>query len=192
MAIYPKKNMSQPNQTDRVYLYLLGNLNIDRSNQAWTTEITYLPMAEGSAYLVATIAWYLRRMLSWRLSNTLDSQFSADALEDTIAEYGVPEIFNTDQGNEFTSEEPTGVLERQELQISMDGKGRWLDNVFVERLWRSVKYEEVYLNAYDNIGDARQSLDAYFRFYNEKRRHQSLDRQTPDSAYYQTAERRAA
>jgi len=192
VAVYPKKNLSQPNQAHRVYPYLLRNLNIDRPNQVWATDITYLPMARGFVYLVAVIDWYSRRVLSWRLSNTLDSQFCVDALEDAIAIYGAPEIFNTDQGSQFTSEEFTGVLKREEIQISMDGKGRWLDNVFVERLWRSVKYEEVYLKAYDNVGHARQSLDTYFRFYNEKRRHQSLDRQTPDSVYYQTVARRAA
>jgi len=192
VAVYPKKNLSQPNQAHRVYPYLLRNLNIDRPNKVWATDITYLPMARGFVYLVAVIDWYSRRVLSWRLSNTLDSQFCVDALEDAIAKYGAPEIFNTDQGSQFTSEEFTGVLKREEIQISMDGKGRWLDNVFVERLWRSVKYEEVYLKAYDNVGHARQSLDTYFRFYNEKRRHQSLDRQTPDSVYYQTAASRAA
>ena len=149
-------------------------------------------MARGFVYLVAVIDWYSRRVLSRRLSNTLDSQFCVDALEDAIAKYGAPEIFNTDQGSQFTSKEFAGVLKREEIQISMDGKGRWLDNVFVERLWRSVKYEEVYLKTYDNVGHARQSLNTYFRFYNEKRRHQSLDRQTPDSVYYQTATRRAA
>jgi putative transposase len=175
-----------------VYPYLLRHLNIDRPNQVWATDITYIPMARGFIYLVAVIDWYSRRVLSWRLSNTLDSQFCVDALEDAIAKYGAPEIFNTDQGSQFTSEEFTGVLKREEIQISMDGKGRWLDNVFVERLWRSVKYEEVYLKAYDNVAHAKQSLGAYFRFYNERRRHQSLDRQTPDSVYYQTAARRAA
>ena len=192
VAIYPKKNLSQPNQVHRVYPYLLRNLNIDRPSQVWATDITYLPMARGFVYLVAVIDWYSRRVLSWRLSNTLDSQFCVDALEDAIAEGGAPEIFNTDQGSQFTSEEFTGVLKREEIQISMDGKGRWLDNVFVERLWRSVKYEEVYLKAYDNVGHARQSLDTYFRFYNEKRRHQSLDRQTPDSVYYQAAARESS
>jgi len=192
VAVYPKKNLSRANQAHRVYPYLLRNLNIDRPNQVWATDITYLPMARGFVYLVAVIDWYSRRVLSWRLSNTLDSQFCVDALEDAIAKYGVPEIFNTDQGSQFTSEEFTGVLKREEIQISMDGKGRWLDNVFVERLWRSVKYEEVYLKAYDNVGHAKQSLEAYFKFYNEKRRHQSLDRKTPDSVYYQTAARRAA
>ena len=192
VAVYPKKNLSRANQAHRVYPYLLRNLNIDRPNQVWATDITYLPMARGFVYLVAVIDWYSRRVLSWRLSNTLDSQFCVDALEDAIAKYGAPEIFNTDQGSQFSSEEFTGVLKREEIQISMDGKGRWLDNVFVERLWRSVKYEEVYLKAYENVGHARQSLETYFKFYNEKRRHQSLDRQTPDSVYYQTAARRAA
>ena len=149
-------------------------------------------MARGFVYLVAVIDLYSRRVLSWRLSNRLDSPFCVDALEDAIAKYGAPEIFSTGQGSQFTSEEFTGVLKREEIQISMDGKGRWLDNVFVERLWRSVKYEEVYLKAYDSVGYARQSLDTYFKFYNEKRRHQSLDRQTPDSVYYQTAARRTA
>ena len=192
VAVYPKKNLSRANQAHRVYPYLLRNLNIDRPNQVWATDITYLPMARGFVYLVAVIDWYSRRVLSWRLSNTLDSQFCVDALEDAIAKYGAPEIFNTDQGSQFTSEEFTGVLKREEIQISMDGKGRWLDNVFVERLWRSVKYEEVYLKAYDNVGHARQSLAAYFKFYNEKRRHQSLDRQTPDSVYYEQVAREAA
>ena len=192
VAVYPKKNLSRANQAHRVYPYLLRNLNIDRPNQVWATDITYLPMARGFVYLVAVIDWYSRRVLSWRLANTLDSQFCVDALEDAIAKFGAPEIFNTDQGSQFTSEEFIGALKREEIQISMDGKGRWLDNVFVERLWRSVKYEEVYLKAYDNVGHARQSLDTYFRFYNEKRRHQSLDRQTLDSVYYQTAARRAA
>jgi len=192
VAVYPKKNLSRANQAHRVYPYLLRNLNIDRPNQVWATDITYLPMARGFVYLVAVIDWYSRRVLSWRLSNTLDSQFCVDALEDAIAKYGAPEIFNTDQGSQFTSEEFTGVLKREEIQISMDGKGRWLDNVFVERLWRSVKYEEVYLKAYDNVGHARQSLETYFKFYNEKRRHQSLDRQTPDSVYYEQVAREAA
>ena len=192
VAVYPKKNLSQSNRAHRVYPYLLRDLKIDRPNQVWATDITYLPMARGFGYLVAVIDWYSRRVLSWRLSNTLDSQFCVDALEDAIANYCAPEIFNTDQGSQFTSEEFSDVLKREEIQISMDGKGRWLDNVFVERLWRSVKYEEVYLKAYDSVGHARQSLDTYFKFYNEKRRHQSLDRQTLDSVYYQTAPRRAA
>jgi putative transposase len=192
VAIYPKKNLSQANQAHHVYPYLLRHLKIDRPNQVWATDITYIPMARGFVYLMAVMDWYSRRVLSWRLSNTLDSYFCVDALEEAIAKHGAPEIFNTDQGSQFTSEDFTGVLKRHDILISMDGKGRWLDNVFVERLWRSVKYEEVYLKAYDNVGHAKQSLDTYFRFYNERRRHQSLDRQTPDSVYYQTAAKRAA
>ena len=149
-------------------------------------------MAKGFVYLVAVMDWHSRRVLAWRLSNTLDAHFCVDALEEAIKLYGAPEIFNTDQGCQFTSEEFTGLLKQHEIKISMDGKGRWVDNVFVERLWRSVKYEEVYLKAYDSIGDARQSLDKYFTFYNQERRHQSLDRQTPDSVYYQQAARKAA
>ncbi len=192
VACYPKRNLSLANQAHHVYPYLLRNLKIDRPNQVWATDITYIPMARGFVYLVAVMDWYSRRVLSWRLSNTLDSHFCVTALEEAITKYGAPEIFNTDQGSQFTSEDFTRVLKRHEIRISMDGKGRWLDNVFVERLWRSVKYEEVYLKAYDTVGHARQSLDTYFRFYNERRRHQSLDRQTPDSVYYQTAARRAA
>ena len=149
-------------------------------------------MAKGFVYLVAVMDWYSRRVLAWRLSNTLDAHFCVDALEEAIERYGAPEIFNTDQGSQFTSEEFTGLLKKHEIKISMDGKGRWLDNVFVERLWRSVKYEEVYLKAYDSVADARQSLEKYFTFYNQKRRHQSLDRQTPDRVYYQQAAREAA
>jgi len=149
-------------------------------------------MAKGFVYLVAVMDWYSRRVLAWRISNTLDAHFCVDALEEAIERYGAPEIFNTDQGSQFTSEEFTGLLKKHEIKISMDGKGRWLDNVFVERLWRSVKYEEVYLKAYDSVADARQSLEKYFTFYNQKRRHQSLDRQTPDRVYYQQAAREAA
>jgi putative transposase len=175
-----------------VYPYLLRGLKIDRPNQVWATDITYIPMARGFAYLVAVMDWYSRRVLSWRLSNTLDTSFCIDALNEVIENYGAPEIFNTDQGGQFTSDEFTGVLKQHDIRISMDGKGRWVDNVFVERLWRSVKYEEVFLRAYDSIGDARDSLARYFAFYNSKRRHQSLNRQTPESVYYQGAAREAA
>lgn len=165
---------------------------IDRPNQVWATDITYIPMARGFVYLVAILDWYSRRVLSWRVSNTLDTRFCIDALKEAIDTHGVPTIFNTDQGSQFTSEEFTGVLKQHDIRISMDGKGRWVDNVFVEHLWRSVKYEEVYLRAYEGMGDARDSLGRYFAFYNAKRRHQSLDRQTPDSVYYQHAARVAA
>jgi putative transposase len=191
-ALYPKRNLSLANQAHKVYPYLLMNLVIGRPNQVWATDVTYIPMSRGFVYLVAIMDWYSRRVLSWRVSNTLDTCFCVDALNDVIETYGTPEIFNTDQGSWFTSEEFSGVLRQHDIRISMDGKGRWVDNVFVERLWRSVKYEEVYLRAYDSIGEARASLGRYFAFYNTKRRHQSLDRQTPDSMYYQDAVRMAA
>lgn len=186
-ALYPKRNLSLANQAHKVYPYLLRGLAIDRSNQVWATDITYIPMARGFVYLVAILDWYSRKVLSWRLSNTLDVSFCVAALEEAIEAHGAPAIFNTDQGSQFTSEEFTGALKRHDIRISMDGKGRWVDNVFVERLWRSVKYEEVYLRAYDNVADARSSLERYFVFYNTERRHQSLDRRTPDSVYYESA-----
>ena len=191
-ALYPKRNLSLANQAHKVYPYLLRNLVIDRPNQVWATDITFIPMARGFVYLVAVMDWYSRRVLSWRLSNTLDTSFCTEALEEAIERYGAPEIFNTDQGSQFTSDDFTGVLKEHDIKISMDGKGRWIDNVFVERLWRSVKYEEVYLKAYDDIRSARASLGNYFEFYNLERRHQSLDRQTPDQVYYGNVTRMAA
>jgi putative transposase len=191
-AQYPKRNLSLANQAHKVYPYLLRDLVIDRPNQVWATDITYIPMARGFVYLVAIMDWYSRKVLSWRVSNTLDTGFCVDALEEALETYGTPEIFNTDQGSQFTSEDFTGVLKQHGIRISMDGKGRWVDNVFVERPWRSVKYEEVYLRAYDSIPDARASLGRYFAFYNAERRHQSLDRRTPDSVYYKSAARLAA
>jgi len=191
-ALYPKRNLSLANQAHKVYPYLLRGLVIDHANQVWASDVTYIPMARGFVYLVAIMDWHSRKVLSWRVSNTLDASFCVDALNEAIEPYGPPEIFNTDQGCQFTSEEFTGVLKQHDIRISMDGKGRWVDNVFVERLWRSVKYEEVYLRAYDSIGEARASLGRYFAFYNGKRRHQSLDRRTPDSVYYQDAARMAA
>ena len=191
-AQYPKRNLSLADQAHKVYPYLLRGLVIDRPNQVWATDVTYIPMARGFVYLVAIMDWHSRKVLSWRVSNTLDASFCVEALEEAIETHGVPEIFNTDQGSQFTGEEFTGVLKRHGIRISMDGKGRWLDNVFVERLWRSVKYEEVYLKGYDGIAAARASLGRYFAFYNTERRHQSLDRRTPDSVYYQSAARLAA
>jgi putative transposase len=181
VALYPKRNLSLANQVHKVYPYLLRGLTIDRPNQVWATDITYIPMARGFVYLVAIMDWHSRRVLSWRVSNTLDTSFCIEALKEAIEDHGAPEIFNTDQGSQFTSEEFTGALKQHGIQISMDGKGRWV-----------VKYEEVYLKAYESIGDARESLDRYFAFYNNKRRYQSLDRQTPDSVYYQNAVREAA
>lgn len=192
VALYPKRNTSRRNPTHRVYPYLLRGLTIDRPNQVWAADVTTIPMAKGFLYLVAIIDWHSRKVLAWRVSNTLDASFCIDALEEAIETFGTPEIFNTDQGSQFTSEDFTDVLKRHGVRISMDGKGRWVDNVFVERLWRSVKYEEVYLKAYESIADARASLGRYFAFYNTERRHQSLERRTPDSVYYETAARLAA
>ena len=192
VALYPKRNLSLANQTNKVYPYLLRDLVIDRPNQVWSTDITFVPMAHGFVYLVAVMDWYSRRVLSWRVSNTLDTSFCIDALEEAIENYGIPEIFNTDQGSQFTSDDFTSALKENDIRISMDGKGRWIDNVFVERLWRSVKYEEVYLKAYDDTRGARESLGKYFDFYNMERRHQSLDRQTPNQVYYESAIRKAA
>ncbi len=192
VARYPGRHLSKPDIAHKIYPYLLRDLVIDRPNQVWSTDITYIPMARGFVYLVAVMDWYSRKVLSWRLSNTLDASFCVDALEEAVETYGAPEIFNTDQGSQFTSEDFTSVLKRHDIKISMDGKGQWVDNVFVERLWRSVKYEEVYLKAYDGMAEARASLASYFDFYNNERRHQSLDRQTPDGVYYQPAAMMAA
>ena len=192
VALYPKRNLSLANQAHKIYPYLLRNLVIDRPNQVWATDITYIPMARGFVYLAAVIDWHSRKVLSWRLSNTLDASFCVDALEEAIDTYGKPEIFNTDQGSQFTGTDFIDVLKREDIQIRMDGKGRWVDNVFIERLWRSVKYEEVYLKAYEDIRAARTSLARYFEFYNTDRRHQSLDRQTPDNVYYQHVAKMAA
>lgn len=192
-TLYPKRNLSLANHQHKIYPYLLRGLSIDRPNQVWSTDITYIPMAKGFIYLVAVMDWYSRRVLSWRVSTTMDTDFCVDALEEAIERHGCPEIFNTDQGSQFTSEDFTGILKANKIAISMDGKGRWVDNVFVERLWRSVKYEEVYLNAYDSVDEAKGSLGRYFKFYNNERRHQSLSKRTPDSVYYnQPVDRMAA
>ncbi len=185
-AIYRKKNTSRPHPDHQVYPYLLRNLRIDRPNQVWASDISYIPMARGFVYLVAVIDWYTRKVLAWRLSNTLSTDFCVEALEEAVAKYGSPEIFNTDQGCQFTSIEFTAVLKAHGVKISMDGKGRWRDNVFVERLWKSVKYEEVYLRAYDTVRDARASLARYFAFFNTRRPHTSLDRRTPDAVYFES------
>ena len=183
VAIYPKARTSKPGKGHKIYPYLLRNLRIDRPNQVWATDVTYIPMARGFVYLVAIMDWYSRKVLSWRLSTTMDTEPCVAALEEALARYGSPEIFNTDQGAVFTSEDFTGVLKQAGVDISMDGKGRWMDNVFVERLWRSVKYEEVYLKAYETVAEARQGIGTYFEFYNSERRHQSLNRQTPGQLY---------
>lgn len=191
-TLYPKRNLSLANQQHKVYPYLLKGLDINRPNQVWATDITFIPMAKGFVYLVAIMDWYSRKVLSWRVSTTMDTSFCVEALEEAIERYGCPEIFNTDQGTQFTSDDFTQVLKTNEIRISMDGKGRWVDNVFVERLWRSVKYEEVYLKAYDTVAEAKRSLGNYFTFYNTERRHQSLGKQTPDTVYNRLAGRMAA
>ena len=182
-ALYPKPRTSKPGKGHKIYPYLLRDLAIDRPNQVWATDISYIPMEKGFVYLVAVIDWYSRKVLSWRLSNSMESDFCVDALEEALSRYGCPDIFNTDQGAQFTSEAFTDVLKEAGIDISMDGKGRWIDNVFVERLWRSVKYEEVYLKAYETVAEARAGIDTYFQFYNSERRHQSMNRQTPDQVY---------
>lgn len=191
-TLYPKRNLSLANQKHKVYPYLLRGLDINRPNQVWSTDITYVPMAQGFIYLIAVMDWYSRKVLSWRVSTSMDTSFCIDALEDAIETYGSPEIFNTDQGSQFTSEEFTGVLKANDIAISMDGKGRWVDNVFVERLWRSVKYEEVYLNAYDTVADAKKRLGRYFERFNTKRRHQGINGLTPDMLYTQSVVKEAA
>ena len=185
-ALYPKPNTSRANHAHKVYPYLLRDLNIDRANQVWCTDITYIPMRKGFLYLVAVMDWHSRKVLSWRLSNTLDTEFCVAALREALHHYGTPEIFNTDQGCQFTSEAFTQVLKDAGIRISMDGKGRWVDNVFIERLWRSFKYEEVYLNAYESVPHARQRIRAWMEFYNQRRKHQSLEKMTPDALYYQS------
>jgi putative transposase len=193
-AIYRKPRTSTPGNgpEHRVYPYLLRKLAIEQANHVWTADITYLPMAKGFLYLVAIMDWASRRVLAWRTSNTLTTDFCVEALKEALARYGKPEIFNTDQGSQFTSEDFTSVLQDAGVRISMDGKGRWVDNVFVERLWRSVKYEEVYLNAYGSIAEANRRLAVYFDFYNRIRPHQSLERMTPDAAYFATQPMKAA
>lgn len=183
-ALYRKPNLSRRHAKHPVYPYLLRNLKIDRSNLVWATDITYIPMRRGFVYLVAIVDWHSRRVLSWRLSNTLTTDFCLDALQEAIMRYGRPEIFNTDQGSQFTSLEFTQRLKDNDIAISMDGKGCWRDNVFVERLWKSVKYEEVYLKAYDSVSEAKAHLGRYLDFYNARRPHQSLDGQTPDEIYF--------
>jgi len=182
-AIYPKKNTSAANKKHKIYPYLLRNLEINRANQVFCTDITYIPMAKGFVYLIAVMDWHTRKILSWRLSNTMDTHFCVEALEEAIEIYGAPEIFNTDQGSQFTSDAFTSVLKDNHIKISMDGKGCWVDNVMIERFWRSLKYEEVYLKAYNSVKQARQNIGEYIEFYNTERKHQSLE-QTPDQAYY--------
>ena len=183
-ALYRKANTSRRHAAHRIYPYLLRGLAIDRPNQVWAMDITYLPMARGFVYLAVVLDWATRRILAWRLSNSLTADFCVEALEEAIARYGAPEIMNTDPGSQFTGSEFIATLTEHAIRISMDGKGCWRDNVFVERLWKTIKYEEVYLHAYDTVSAAKDSLTRYIGFYNGRRPHTALDRQTPDAAYF--------
>jgi putative transposase len=182
-SMAPKPNTSRSAPEHPVYPYLLRNLDISRVNQVWATDITYIPLAHGFAYLVAVMDWYSRHVLSWRLSNTMDTSFCVDAIQEALWRFGKPEIFNSDQGAQFTAEAFTGILRQAGIKISMDGRGRCIDNVFVERLWRSLKYEEVYLHAYEDPLEARTGIGRYLDFYNHHRPHQALGYQTPASFY---------
>lgn len=181
-AIYTKPRTSKPNKENKIYPYLLRNLNIEKPDQVWCSDITYIPMRKGFLYLVAVMDWHSRYVVSWRLSNSMDVTFCTEALDDALAQ-GIPEIFNTDQGSQFTSDDFTDILKEKKVAISMDGKGRYLDNIFIERLWRSLKYEEVYLKAYEDIKQARVSIAEWIRFYNFERQHQSLGYRTPWEVY---------
>jgi putative transposase len=183
-AVYRRPSTSKPAPGHKVYPYLLRKLPIVPPNQVWATDISYVPMARGFVYLVAIVDWFSRKVLAWRLSITMEADFCVEALEEALARYGKPEIFNTDQGSQFTSMAFTSVPHREEIAISMDGRGAWRDNVIVERLWRSVKYEEVYLHAYAAVSEARASIGRYLAFYNAKRPHSSLGAKTPDQAYF--------
>ncbi len=183
-ALYRKPKTSTRHPADPVYPHQLRHLTITRSNHVWAADITYIPMQRGFVYLFAAIDWASRRVLSWRLSNTLTTDFCMDAVQKAINRYGTPAIFNTNPGCQFTSLDFTGLLKDHGIQISMDGQGCWRDNVFVERLWKSVKYEEVYLHAYGCVSDARKGLDTYFAFYNQRRPHTALDDKTPDEVYF--------
>jgi putative transposase len=183
-AAYRRPNTSKPAPGHKIFPYLLRGLTIDRPNQVWSTDITYIPMARGFVYLCAVMDWFARRILAWGLSNTMEAEFCVEVLEEALAKHGRPEIFNSDQGSQFSGMAFTGVLIKNEIAISMDGKGAWRDNVFVERFWRSIKYEEVYLTAYEDVPEARQSIGRYIDFYNGRRPHTALDRRTPDQAYF--------
>ena len=183
-ALHPGARTTRPDRQHKIYPYLLRDLVIDLVNQVWCTDITYIPMRKGFLYLVAVMDWHSRNVRSWRLSKSLDTASCVEVLEESLAHYGTPEIFNSDQGCQFTSEDFTDVLKDYGIKISMDGKGRWMDNVFIERLWRSLKYEEVYLKAYDTVVQATQGIGDWMDFYNQDRRHASLDRMTPDQVYY--------
>src|SRR3981189_2194916 len=183
-ALYRRPRTTKPEPGHKIYPYLLRGMDITRPNQVWAMDITYIPMARGSVYLAVVLDWFSRRVLSWRVSITMEAAFCVETLEDALARHGKPDIFNTDQGSQFTGQAFTGVLASNGIAISMDGKGAWRDNVFVGRLWRSVKYEEVYRRAYEPVGEARPSIGRYVDFYNGRRPHSSLDDMTPDQAYF--------
>ena len=182
-ALYRRPRTTKPQPGHKIYPYLLRGLAIDQPNHAWALDITYIPMKRGFVYFVAVMDWASRRILSWRLSNTMTTDFCVEALEEALTRYGAPQIVNTDQGSQFTSEEFVNVVKDAGAKVSMDGKGAWRDNVFIERFWRSLKYEAVYLRAYENVADARKDLARYVEFYNTRRPHSSLNDQTPDLAY---------
>jgi putative transposase len=185
-VLYKKPRLSKPHPGHKIYPYLLRNLDIIEANHVWCSDITYIPMAKGFCYLVAVMDWASRKVLSFRLSNTLDASFCIEALEEAIMKYGTPDIFNTDQGSQFTSSEFTDILTRNGIKVSMDGQGRWRDNIFIERLWKTVKYQEVYLKAYESIRHARKALTTFFDRYNMRRPHQGLGDRTPDEVYWST------
>jgi putative transposase len=191
-ALYRRPRTTKPEPGHKIHPYLLRGLSIERPNQVWAMDITYIPMARGFVYLAVVLDWFSRRVLSWRVAITMEAAFCVEALEDALAQHGKPDIFNTDQGSQFTGHAFTGVLANNDIAISMDGKGAWRDNVFVERLWRSVKYEEVYLRAYDSVSEARASIGRYLGFYNGRRPHSSLDGTTPDQAYFTSLPTRMA
>jgi putative transposase len=191
-ALYRKPRLSQPGAGHKIYPYLLSGVAIEQPNQVWAADITYLPMARGFVYLVAILDLYSRKVLAWRTNNTLTSDFCVEALQEALRRFGGPQVFNSDQGSQFTAEAFTDVLKGHGVAISMDGKGRWVDNVFVERLWRSVKYEEIYLHAYGSPREVDQALTRYFAFYNGRRPHQALDQRTPDTVYFATSGQKLA
>jgi putative transposase len=191
-AIYRKPRTSIPAPGHKIYPYLLTNVVIERPNQVWATDITYIPMAQGFAYLVAILDLYSRKVLSFRVSNALTTEFCVEALAAALTRYGTPDIFNTDQGSQFTADDFVNTLLAKGVRVSMDGKGRWVDNVFVERLWRSVKYEDIYLHAYATLRELKVALARYFDFYNTQRPHQSLDDRTPDEVYFGSGDMKQA
>jgi putative transposase len=184
MAIYQKPNTSKPHPEHTIYPYLLRGIEIQEPNQVWCADVTYIPMRKGFLYLVAVMDWYSRKVLSWRLSNTLDTDFCVEALKEALSRYGRPLIFNTDQGSQFTSMSFTQLLKDADVQISMDSKGRWMDNIMIERLWRSMKYECIYLHAFETGSEVRRGIEKWMRQYNENRPHSSLEDGTPDEAYW--------